>query len=91
MEAVDVGAALVNGPVTGTYTLSAPAPPGGMVVDVRSSHVYSAYPSSAYASAGVTRVRFGIATEERSTDGRVTLTVATRVGAGETAVLTVRR
>jgi hypothetical protein len=78
-------------PVTGTYTLSAPAPAGGMLVDVRSSNLAMVYPGSAYAPAGATKVSFNITTKRTSTDLRVTLTVSARVGATRSAVLTVRR
>ena len=78
-------------PVTGTYTLSAPAPAGGMYVDVKSSNVYNAYPRSAFAPAGATRVSFAITTRSSSTDLRVTLTAWARVGAAQSAVLTVTR
>lgn len=77
--------------VTGTYTLSAPAPSGGMYVDVRSSHFYNAYPGSAFAPAGATRVSFPITARSSSTDLRVTLTAWARAGATSSAVLTVRR
>jgi hypothetical protein len=77
--------------LTGTYTLSAPAPPGGMIVDIQSSHVYNAYPSNAYAPAGATKVSFPITTRRSSTDLRVTLTAWARVGAGKSVVLTVKR
>jgi hypothetical protein len=77
--------------VTGTYTLSAPAPAGGMYVDVKSSHIYNAYPGSAFAPAGATRVSFPITARSSSTDLRVTLTAWARVGATTSVVLTVRR
>jgi hypothetical protein len=77
--------------VTGTYTLSAPAPAGGMVVDVTSSHVHTAYPGSAYAPAGATRVSFPITTARTSSDVRVTFTASARVGDAKSVVLTVRR
>jgi hypothetical protein len=75
--------------VTGTYTLSAPAPEGGMYVDVKSSHVYNATPGSAFAPAGATRVSFEITTRAGSSDLRVTLTASARVGEARSAVLTV--
>ena len=77
--------------MTGTYTLSAPAPEGGMYVDVKSSNVYAAYPRSAFAPAGATRVSFAITTRSTSTDLRVTFTAWARVGAVPSAVLTVTR
>jgi hypothetical protein len=80
-----------GGTVTGSYTLSAPAPSGGMLVDVQSSHVYNAYPSATYAPAGATRVSFPITARSSSTDLRVTLTASARVGAAKSVVLTVRR
>jgi hypothetical protein len=75
----------------GTYTLSAPAPSGGMLVDVASSHIYNAYPSATYAPAGATKVTFPITTRSSSTDLRVTLTAWARVGARKSVVLTVKR
>jgi hypothetical protein len=77
--------------VTGTYTLSAPAPSGGMYVDIKSSHVYNAYPGSAFAPAGATQVSVKITTRRSSADLRVTLTASARVGAARSAGLTVRR
>jgi hypothetical protein len=80
-----------GGSITGTYTLSAPAPSGGMLVDIKSSHVYNAYPNPAYAPAGATRVSFKITGRSSSTDLRVTLTAWARVGASKSVVITVRR
>jgi hypothetical protein len=77
--------------VTGTYTLSAPAPAGGMYVDVRSSSIYNAYPGPTYAPAGATRVSFKITGRNSSSDVRVTLTAWARVGASKSVVLTVGR
>ena len=77
--------------VTGTYTLSAPAPSGGMYVDVKSSSIYNAYPGPTYAPAGATRVSFKITGRNNSADVRVTLTAWARVGATKSVVLTVRR
>jgi hypothetical protein len=77
--------------VKGTYTLSAPAPPGGMIVDVSSSYIYNATPSGTYAPAGATKVTFTITTRRSSTDLRVTLTAWARVGERRSAVLTVKR
>jgi hypothetical protein len=80
-----------GGSVTGTYTLSAPAPAGGMYVDIKSSHVYNASPASAFAPAGATKVSFKITGRSSSTDLRVTLTAWARVGATKSVVVTVRR
>jgi hypothetical protein len=77
--------------VTGTYTLSAPAPSGGMYVDVTSSSIYHAYPGPTYAPAGADRVSFRITGRNRSGDVRVTLTAWARTGASKSVVLTVRR
>jgi hypothetical protein len=77
--------------VTGTYTLSAPAPSGGMYVDVKSSSIYNAYPGPTYAPAGANRVSFKITGRNGSSDVRVTLTAWARVGASKSVVLTVRR
>jgi hypothetical protein len=76
---------------TGTYTLSAPAPSGGMMVDVKSSHLYNAYPGNTYAPAGATKVSFPITTKRSSSDLRVTLTAWARVGPSKSIVLTVKR
>jgi hypothetical protein len=77
--------------VTGTYTLSAPAPAGGMYVDIKSSHLYNATPGSAFAPAGATQVSVTIATRRSSNDLRATLTAWARVGDTRSAVLTVKR
>jgi hypothetical protein len=77
--------------LTGTYTLSAPAPSRGMIVDVDSTSLYNAYPSNTYAPGGATKVSFPIATRRSSTDLRVTLTAWARVGARKSIVLTVKR
>jgi hypothetical protein len=77
--------------VTGTYTLSAPAPAGGMYVDIRSSHVYNVTPGSAFAPAGATRVSVPITARASSGDLQVTLTAWARVGDTKSVVLTVRR
>ena len=93
VTALTLSSATVSGgkSVTATYTLSAPAPPGGMLVDIRSSHLYNAYPGPAYAPAGATRVSVPIMTRRSSSDLRVTLTASARVGATKSVVLTVRR
>jgi hypothetical protein len=77
--------------VKGTYTLSAPAPAGGMLVDIKSSNIYNAYPSNTYAPAGATKVTFTITTRSSSSDLKVTLTAWARVGATKSVVLTVKR
>jgi hypothetical protein len=77
--------------LTGTYTLTAPAPTGGMYVDVDSTYVYNATPGRTFAPAGATRVSFPISTRASSTDLQVTLTASARVGATRSASLTVRR
>lgn len=77
--------------VTGTYTLNAPAPAGGMYVDIRSSHVYNVTPGSAFAPAGATRVSVPITARSNSGDLQVTLTAWARVGDTKSVVLTVRR
>jgi hypothetical protein len=77
--------------ITGTYTLSAPAPAGGMYVDVTSSSIYNAYPGPTYAPAGATRVSFRITGRNRSGDVRVTLTAWARAGDPRSVVVTVRR
>jgi hypothetical protein len=77
--------------ITGTYTLSAPAPSGGMYVDVKSSSIYNAYPGPTYAPAGATRVSFRITGRNRSGDVRVTLTAWARAGEPQSVVVTVRR
>jgi hypothetical protein len=77
--------------VTATYTLSAPAPPGGVVTTLYSSHLEYAYWTSADAPAGATKVSFTILTKRPATDLDVTIGVSARVGAMKTARLTVRR
>lgn len=77
--------------LTATYTLSAPAPAGGMYVDVKSSNVYTVYPGSAFAPAGATRVTVPITVRRTSTDLQVTLTAWAMVGPAKSVVLTVRR
>jgi len=77
--------------VTATYTLSAPAPAGGMYVDVRSSSFANASPGSAFAPEGATRVSFPITTRAASRDLEVTLTAWALTGPTMSAVLTVRR
>jgi hypothetical protein len=77
--------------LTGTYTLTAPAPAGGMYVDVDSTYVYNATPGITFAPAGATKVSFTITTRASSTDLRVTLTAWARVGATRSVDLTVRR
>jgi hypothetical protein len=62
-----------------------------MIVDIASSHIYNAYPGSAYAPAGATKVSFPITTRRSSTDLKVTLTAWARVGARKSVVLTVKR
>jgi hypothetical protein len=79
-----------GGSITGTYTLSAPAPSGGMYVDVKSSSIYHAYPGPTYAPAGATRVSFKITGRNSSSDVRVTLTAWARVGAPRSVVVTVK-
>jgi hypothetical protein len=79
-----------GGSITGTYTLSAPAPSGGMYVDVKSSSIYHAYPGPTYAPTGATRVSFKITGRNSSSDVRVTLTAWARVGAPRSVVVTVK-
>jgi hypothetical protein len=76
--------------VTATYTLSSPAPSGGMYVDVRSSHVSTVYPGSAFAPAGATRVSVPITVRRTSAELRVTLTAWAMTGPRQSVVLTVR-
>ncbi len=76
--------------VTATYTLSSPAPSGGMYVDVRSSHVSTVYPGSAFAPAGATRVSVPITVRRTSAELRVTLTAWALTGPRQGVVLTVR-
>lgn len=77
--------------VTGAYTLSAPAPPGGMAVDVRSSDLNLAWPGGAHAPAGATRVSFSLATIRVTRDHEVRIIVSARVGPSIGAVLRLRR
>jgi len=80
-----------GGSVTATYTLSAPAPSGGMYVDVRSSSFANAQPGSAFAPAGATRVSVPITTRAGSRDVQVTLSAWALTGPTRSVVLTVRR
>jgi hypothetical protein len=94
VTAVSLSSSSVKGgtTVTGTYTLSAPAPAGGMVVDVKSSHVYNAWPGPTFAPAGATQVSFKISTRASSaSDLNVTLTAWARVGATKSVTLRVAR
>jgi hypothetical protein len=77
--------------VTATYTLSSPAPSGGMYVDVRSSNINAVYPGSAFAPAGATRVTVPITVRKTSTDQQVTLTAWALTGPAKSVVLSVRR
>jgi hypothetical protein len=81
-----------GGTVTGTYTLSAPAPAGGMLVDITSSHVFNAWPGTTFAPAGATQVRFMVSTRSSSVgDLDVALTAWARVGDRKSVTLRVTR
>ena len=60
--------------VTGTYTLSAPAPSGGMYVDVKSSSIYNAYPGPDLCTGRSDPGELKITGRNSSADVRVTVT-----------------
>ncbi len=77
--------------VTGTVTLSAPAPAGGALVTLRSSKpAIATPPSSVPIPAGTTSATFPITTVKPGKNTTVTLT-ASYAGSSQTAALTVKR
>lgn len=79
--------------VTGTITMSGPAPEGGMFLFSDSSSRLTANPSSPYLAAGARSVTFTVTTTSQrpSRDTRVTISFSTTTGAPVSVVLTVRR
>ena len=79
--------------VTGTITMSGPAPAGGMFLFSESSSRLTANPSSPYLPAGARSVGFTVTTTSLrpSRDTAVTISFKTTTGAAKSVVLTVRR
>jgi hypothetical protein len=79
--------------VTGTITMSGPAPEGGMFLFSDSSSRLTANPSSPYLPAGARSATFTVTTTSQrpSRDTRVTISFATTTGTPVSVVLTVRR
>ena len=79
--------------VSGTITMSGPAPAGGMYLFSDSSSRLTANPSSPYLPAGARSVGFTVTTTSlRPTrDTQVTISFRTTTGASKSVVLTVRR
>ncbi|WP_409331054.1 hypothetical protein [Trujillonella humicola] len=79
--------------VTGTVTMSGPAPEGGMFLFGDSSSRLTANPSSPYLPAGATSASFTVTTTSQrpSRDTQVTISYSTATGAPRSVVLTVRR
>jgi hypothetical protein len=79
--------------VTGTITMSGPAPEGGMFLFGDSSSRLVANPSSPYLPAGARSVDFTVTTttQRPSRDTQVTISFTTTTGTPKSVVLTVRR
>ncbi len=79
--------------VTGTITMSGPAPAGGMFLFSDSSSRLTANPSSPYLAAGARTVGFTVTTTRTrpARDTQVTISFSTTTGASKSVVLTVRR
>jgi hypothetical protein len=79
--------------VTGTITMSGPAPEGGMFLFSDSSSRLTANPSSPYLAAGARSVGFTVTTTSQrpSRDTQVTISFTTTTGTPKSVVLTVRR
>jgi hypothetical protein len=79
--------------VTGTITMSGPAPEGGMFLFSDSSSRLTANPNSPYLPAGARSVDFTVTTTSQrpSRDTQVTLSFSTTTGTPRSVVLTVRR
>jgi hypothetical protein len=79
--------------VTGTITMSGPAPEGGMFLFSDSSSRLTANPSSPYLPAGARSVSFTVTTTSQrpSRNTQVTISVNTTTGTPKSVVLTVRR
>lgn len=77
--------------VSGTITMSGPAPEGGMFLFSDSSSRLVANPSSPYLQAGARTVGFTVSTGRVSKDTRVTISYKTTTGAAVSTVLTVKK
>ncbi len=79
--------------VTGTITMSGPAPEGGMFLFSESSSRLTANPSSPYLPAGARSATFTVTTTSQrpSRDTKVTISFRTTTGEPKSVVLTVRR
>jgi hypothetical protein len=77
--------------VTGTVTMSGPAPEGGMFLFSESTSRFTANPSSPYLAAGARSVPFTVTTGRVSRDTKVTISFNTTTGTPKSVVLTVRR
>ena len=77
--------------VSGTVTMSGPAPEGGMFLFSESTSRFTANPSSPYLAAGTRSVPFTVTTSRVSRDTRVTISFNTTTGTPKSVVLTVRR
>ncbi len=79
--------------VTGTVTMSGPAPEGGMFLFSDSSSRLTANPSSPYLPAGARSATFTVTTTSQrpSRDTKVTISFSTTTGTPVSAVLTVKR
>jgi hypothetical protein len=77
--------------VSGTVTMSGPAPEGGMFLFSDSSSRLTANPSSPYLAAGARSVGFTVTTGRVSRDTRVTISFNTTTGTPRSVVLTVKR
>jgi hypothetical protein len=85
---LNLGAVTGGGSVTGTVTLSGPAPAGGVVVNLNSSHPAAAVPASVLVAAGLSAASFTVATQLVSQATLVAIT-ASRAGVTQAAMLTV--
>ena len=79
--------------VTGTITMSGPAPEGGMFLFTDSTSRLTANPDSPYLPAGARNVAVTVTTTTRrpSRDTQVTISANTTTGVAKSVVLTVRR
>jgi hypothetical protein len=79
--------------VSGTITMSGPAPDGGMYLFSDSSSRLTANPTSPYLPAGARSVEFKVTTttQRPSRDTKVTISFNTTTGTPKSVVLTVRR
>lgn len=77
--------------VSGTVTMSGPAPEGGMYLFSDSSSRFVANPSSPYLQAGARTVGFTVTTGRVSRDTPVTISFNTTTGTAKSVVLTVKK